>query len=447
LRRVRNISIGFLIGALLLIGATTGYAAVKQYLLTEASYPIYVDGVAYSDKERPILNYGGNTYVPLAKLGDITGVNYTWNDSLKRVEIATGSSKSVTTSSKLGNETAKLSVTTAAIKQYLLTEASYPIYVDGVAYSDKERPILNYGGNTYVPLAKLGDITGVNYTWNESLKRVEIATGSNQGGTTSPKPGNETAKLSVTEGKGNYAGYKQLKGYPDSSKYAIYFKGNANSFHVTTEDLRGINLNEMVTWTHNGKTYKTSKKDLHAFFVDSVGLIKYLGYTDYTFTEQWYLDTFGKVFTEWQEGYAHENEAVGWVEAYFEQTTPSAGSNITLTPDAVVVVEENTLNKPTIGEGFGSNYPSQPSLSNEFYATWISDDYLYEKYSISVARIDGINFYKDGKEIYLIENVPNELEENKIYSGNDIRYQFISSNINGNLYFNRADLKKLGFIE
>ncbi len=46
-----------------------------------------MNGVEYKDPELPILNYEGSTYVPLAKLGDLTGFNYKWNDTLKQVEI------------------------------------------------------------------------------------------------------------------------------------------------------------------------------------------------------------------------------------------------------------------------------------------------------------------------------------------------------------------------
>ncbi|GAA4828050.1 hypothetical protein GCM10023310_00950 [Paenibacillus vulneris] len=81
--------IGALIGSVLTISATAGAAAVKQYILTDASYPIVVNGKEYKDAAAPILNYEGSTYVPLAKLGDLTGVNYTWNDQAKRVEILT----------------------------------------------------------------------------------------------------------------------------------------------------------------------------------------------------------------------------------------------------------------------------------------------------------------------------------------------------------------------
>jgi hypothetical protein len=80
---------GIGVGILLLVG-TTVFAAepVKQFILTAANYPIFVNGKEF--KEAPILNYEGSTYVPLAKLGEITGVNYKWNDALKRVEIVTG---------------------------------------------------------------------------------------------------------------------------------------------------------------------------------------------------------------------------------------------------------------------------------------------------------------------------------------------------------------------
>lgn|GEM_PF-5144029 len=87
MKKIRDIAAGTFIGALLMAGATAGYAEVKQYVLTNASYPIFVNGTEYADAEHPILNYEGSTYIPLAKLGDITGVNYKWNEELKRVEI------------------------------------------------------------------------------------------------------------------------------------------------------------------------------------------------------------------------------------------------------------------------------------------------------------------------------------------------------------------------
>ncbi|WP_088833786.1 stalk domain-containing protein [Paenibacillus tyrfis] len=62
----------------------------KKYILTEVAYPIVVNGKEFKDATAPILNYEGSTYVPLVKLGDLTGVIYKWNDAAKRVEIDTG---------------------------------------------------------------------------------------------------------------------------------------------------------------------------------------------------------------------------------------------------------------------------------------------------------------------------------------------------------------------
>jgi hypothetical protein len=49
-----------------------------------------------------------------------------------------------------------------------------PVLVAGQAYNDPAQPILNYNGRTYVPLAKVGELTGVSVVWNEQLKQVEI---------------------------------------------------------------------------------------------------------------------------------------------------------------------------------------------------------------------------------------------------------------------------------
>ncbi|MFB6364244.1 stalk domain-containing protein [Paenibacillus elgii] len=87
---MKKLAAGILIGSVLTMTATAGAAAVKQYILTEVAYPIVVNGKEYKDAAAPILNYEGSTYVPLAKLGDLTGVSYKWNDAAKRVEIVTG---------------------------------------------------------------------------------------------------------------------------------------------------------------------------------------------------------------------------------------------------------------------------------------------------------------------------------------------------------------------
>lgn len=59
---------------------------VKQYVLQKVNYPILVNGTQYTS-ELPVLNYDGNTYIPLKKIGDLLHCNIKWNDELKQIEI------------------------------------------------------------------------------------------------------------------------------------------------------------------------------------------------------------------------------------------------------------------------------------------------------------------------------------------------------------------------
>lgn len=70
--------------------------AAKQYILTAFTGKVIVNGVEYKDAANPILNYNGKTYLPLAKIGDLTGVQYRWNAAKKQVEIGEASGGDVT---------------------------------------------------------------------------------------------------------------------------------------------------------------------------------------------------------------------------------------------------------------------------------------------------------------------------------------------------------------
>jgi len=84
---MKKIVAGIAIGMVLSFSASALAGPIKQYLLTEVNYPVVVNGKEYKDANSPILNYQGNTYIPLAKIGELTGVQYKWNDEKKRVEI------------------------------------------------------------------------------------------------------------------------------------------------------------------------------------------------------------------------------------------------------------------------------------------------------------------------------------------------------------------------
>jgi len=330
------------------------------------------------------------------------------------------------------------SVFAAEIKQYILTPASYPIVVNGTEFNDPVAPILNYEGSTYVPLAKLGDITGVNYTWNDAAKRVEIVTGIAVVKNDASETKVEHA-LTAVDAQEKYAGYKMLKGYTDSDKYQIYFKGNASSFSVTTEDLRNINLNEMVTWSYKDKEYKTSKKDLHAFFADTSKFKNYLGALDYTFTAKWYDDTFGEVYYEWLSWFGYQNDASRWVEKYFEQFEPGSGSskvsyNVKPLPDPVQ--EETLISKV-----------KTPIYEKKNDGTWVGEEEFESLLLKAYREIDRIVIYDtvDGKnkQVHEIKNVPSELKIDVVYDSGGVRYKLGEFN---RLFFNRDDLIKIGLI-
>lgn len=92
---MKKVVAGIITGALLASGTTVFAKQVKQYILTDAPYSIYFNEWEYKDKANPILNYEGSTYIPLAKMADLAGVKYSWNDKAKRVEISAKANDSV----------------------------------------------------------------------------------------------------------------------------------------------------------------------------------------------------------------------------------------------------------------------------------------------------------------------------------------------------------------
>ncbi|WP_017814136.1 MULTISPECIES: stalk domain-containing protein [Paenibacillus] len=217
---MKKLVTGVLTAALLFTGSSVYAASSNVYELTEATYPIMVNGKEYNDSSLPALSYKGSTYIPLANIASLTGVKYKWNSSLKQVEIGnSGNSAAITDpdaqvlnqilsryngpysfeystedippasppttyndwiNQKSAKESALESVLQDVNDQYYLayelTEVTYPVLVNGQPYNDAKHPILNFQNSTYIPLAKIGELTGVDYKWNSTLKQVEIHT-------------------------------------------------------------------------------------------------------------------------------------------------------------------------------------------------------------------------------------------------------------------------------
>lgn len=84
---MKKIITGIIIGSVLSLSATALAEPIKEYVLTKIKYPVIVDGLDYKNEELPVLNYEGNTYVPLKALGDLLGVEVKWHEDLRVVEI------------------------------------------------------------------------------------------------------------------------------------------------------------------------------------------------------------------------------------------------------------------------------------------------------------------------------------------------------------------------
>jgi len=88
-KKFKGYIISFICGAVIFSATSVFAEPIQQYLLTKISYPILINGAEYTNPDLPVLNYEGNTYVPVKSIGDILGVNVNWNHQLNRVEIST----------------------------------------------------------------------------------------------------------------------------------------------------------------------------------------------------------------------------------------------------------------------------------------------------------------------------------------------------------------------
>jgi hypothetical protein len=89
MKKFRGFAIGLLVGGILMTALPT-FAATMKYMLVKATYPIYVNNTEYKSPQLPILNYAGNTYIPMKAIGELLGGTVQWNDELKRAEIYFG---------------------------------------------------------------------------------------------------------------------------------------------------------------------------------------------------------------------------------------------------------------------------------------------------------------------------------------------------------------------
>jgi hypothetical protein len=79
--------IGIITGFILGMSITGSYATIKEFILYKALYPIEINNTVYESEELPILNYQGNTYVPLKNLSEMLNVDVKWDPTDNQVVI------------------------------------------------------------------------------------------------------------------------------------------------------------------------------------------------------------------------------------------------------------------------------------------------------------------------------------------------------------------------
>lgn len=138
--------------------------------------------------------------------------------------------------------------------------------------------------------------------------------------TTSVFAQNLTA-INITEGE--YAGYKALKGYEDENLYQVYFKGNSESYVVTHENLKKVNMDEVFTFEYKGEKRQSTRKQLYKLFNESSKLQTFKNaQDDREFSQTWFSKTFGQVYQDWFDDQLYSQEAYRLVEKYFRQNEP-----------------------------------------------------------------------------------------------------------------------------
>lgn len=249
-----------------------------------------------------------------------------------------------------------------------------------------------------------------------------------EGNSSITNPAADTAglsKLYTEDGIGEYLGFKKLMGYTDSDKFAIYFKGTSSSHRVSVADLRGLNDNEIVTWSYNGRTTTNTRKECNNFFSDLSYSKSKLDLKDGIASTEWLHSTFGQVYLDWAVYLGFAADAERMVGEYLNAVEGiDYNKNITLTPDYKL-----------------SNWVSRPDFKK-----MLESENLLARYGIvgcEKADKPGLVYvYAFSNIFYYVNEMTDEFmtAENATGVFNGIHMK----KVNGQLWFDYNDLKEKG---
>lgn len=143
-------------------------------------------------------------------------------------------------------------------------------------------------------------------------------------------------RIYVTDGESSYKDYKKLNGYPLQNKFQIYFQdsshGNVTSYHVTYDDLRGIDFNEVWDFTlPNGAPFRITRGQVNRIFADY----------EHTDVGRYLKSIFPGAYEDWFQSMVFSQDANRLVDRYLENNRKK---NLKSTPkksdEIEIVVEE-----------------------------------------------------------------------------------------------------------
>ncbi len=83
---VKKYMAGFIFGVILTLGVTTFADETRSFIAEKATFEIFVQGEKFQS-EKPAVVIEGSTYLPLKATGEALGVDVTWNEKERRVEV------------------------------------------------------------------------------------------------------------------------------------------------------------------------------------------------------------------------------------------------------------------------------------------------------------------------------------------------------------------------
>lgn len=412
-----------------ILGLSLTFAVMSATTILQAqTIPVYFNSKPITLKQNPIIE-NGTTLVPLRGVFETLGFQVGWDPTTGTID---GHKGDLDITLQIGN-------TNATVNGENKKLAVAPKIVNG---------------NTMVPLRFVSEAAGYDVDWNSKSKyitvgekdqelidvyeSVDVITSNNDVVTL------RVSDLYTVDGNGSYAGFKKIVGHPYSG-YDIYYQGgNGSALEVRTVD-KNYNPNEIVTWTYQGVTSKTTKQkayetlnSLPTKFINS-GEAKQI---------------FGNTFTQWFNSGVVREDGYRIVQRYLDKQNGfrfkrlyddylvQNSSKIMAEQKAKEAEEQKALEQQNAIDQLEQQEKAVAQKSE-----WISERELKNSYNVGASWLgERIIITKNDGENFTITGSPKgQFEIGKIYEGNGIKYQY--STDHDDIVFYVSDLENAGIIE